>query len=122
VHGPIDLKVDVETLVADPSFQTTATGKVLELLCAKYDIELDWHAGFQMHTRDVPSEFRGPKIPLLARRIAGDGLLNTAMIGSAAVSLSRQPEQWRDWGTYAETLQHMKQLWHVLAYYGQPFY
>jgi hypothetical protein len=44
------------------------------------------------------------------------------MIGNAAVSLSRQPESWRDWGTYDETLQHIKQLWHVLAYYGQPLY
>jgi len=56
---------------------------------------------YRLHQYEVgPSrEFRGPKIPLLARRIAGDGFLNTAMIGRAGVSLSRQPELWRDWGT-----------------------
>ncbi len=38
---------------------------------------------YRLHQYEVgPSrEFRGPKIPLLARRSAGDGFLNTAMIG-----------------------------------------
>lgn len=121
IHGPIDLELDVQSLVADPSFQATETSEILELLCAKYNIDLDWHAGFKLRTSNIPSEFRGSKIPLLAQRIAGNGFLNTAMIGRAAVSLVQQPELWRDWGTYHETLQHIKQLWHTLAYYGQPF-
>lgn len=120
VHGPVVLGVDVERLVADPSFQGTETGETLALLCARYAIELDWHGGFQLHPSAVPSEFRGPQIPLLARRIAGDRLLSAALIGEAAVALVRQPERWQDWGTPAETRQQLKQLWHVLAYYGQP--
>lgn len=120
VHGLIELKVDVETLVADPSFQGTKTGETLKKLCSEYDIELDWHGGFQIRAVEVPSAFRGPKIPLLAQRIAGDGVVTAATIGEAAVSLARQPEQWHDWATYGETLQHIKRLWHVLAYYGEP--
>lgn len=120
VHGPIALQLDVERLVAEPSFEGTKTGDTLKALCAKYDIELDWHGGFQMHALDVPSAFRGPKIPLLAQRIAGNGIVTAATIGEAAVSLAQEPEQWHDWGTYRETLQHIKQLWHVLAYVGEP--
>ena len=70
--------------------------------------------------REVPSEFRGPAIPRLARRIAGEGVLDAAVIGAAEASLRSQPESWRDWGSYEEALQHLKQLWHVLVHYGTP--
>jgi hypothetical protein len=59
-------------------------------------------------------------MPHLARRIAGDGILDVALIGEAAAPLQLQPELWRDWGSQEETLQHLKQLWHVLVQYGTP--
>jgi hypothetical protein len=60
-------------------------------------------------------------MPLLAQRIAGvDGMVNAAVIGTAEASLRNEPDAWRDWGSHAEALQHLKQLWHVLVHYGLP--
>jgi len=120
VHGPIDLRHDVELLVADPAFQRTPTGDALEKLSRTYAIPLAWHGGFRLPVRQVPVEFRGPAIPRLARRIAGDGMIDAAVIGAAAASLHSQPETWRDWGSHEDALQHLKQLWHVLVHYGVP--
>lgn len=120
VHRTIDLKFDIERLVADPAFRGTSTGQVLGEICSRYDIELDWHQGFKLPVNAVPDDFRGPSMPPLARRIASGDILDVAMIGVAAASLNRQPELWMDWGPYEETLQHLKQLWHVLVQYGFP--
>jgi hypothetical protein len=59
-------------------------------------------------------------MPKLARRIAGKGLVDAAVIGAAEATLYSQPDLWRDWGSREETLQHLKQLWHVVVYYGAP--
>jgi hypothetical protein len=122
VHGPITLHRDVELLVADPSFSATATGAVLREMAQRYDIPLRWHCGFQLAARAVPDDFRGSPMPHLARRIAGiDGALDAAVIGRAAASLHQEPDAWQDWGSREDTLQHLKQLWHVLVQYGSPF-
>ena len=122
VHGSIKLNADVELLVADPSFAATATGAVLRELARRYHIPLFWHCGFQLAVREVPDDFRGPAMPRLARRIAGaDGMLDAAVIGRAATSLHREPNAWREWGSREDTLQHLKQLWHVVVHYGSPF-
>ncbi|MGY3615772.1 DUF3626 domain-containing protein [Bradyrhizobium sp. USDA 10063] len=119
VHGPIDLRCDLELLVADPSFALTDTGAVLGEIARRYDIPLRWHCGFQLAVLDVPDNFRGEAMPRLARRIAAiNGTLDAAVIGCAAASLHRHPEVWQDWGNREDTLQHLKQLWHVLVHYG----
>jgi hypothetical protein len=121
VHGPVELYRDVELVVADPAFAATATGILLRELALKYQIPLRWHCGFRLPVREVPDDFRGPAMPRLAQRIAGsDGTLDAAVIGIAEASLHQQPDAWRDWGNHAETLQHLKQLWHVLVHYGLP--
>ncbi|MCB0213958.1 MAG: DUF3626 domain-containing protein, partial [Anaerolineae bacterium] len=89
IHGPIDLKNDVDRLIADPSFQATPTGDLLAQICATYAIDLDWHAGFTLYPHQMPDAFRGPAIPRLAHRIAGDKAITAALIGDAAVSLVR---------------------------------
>jgi hypothetical protein len=122
VHGPVSLKEDIELLVADPVFAGTATGVLLRQLATKYRFPLTWHCGFQLAVRDVPDDFRGPEMPRLARRIAGsDGMLNAAVIGAAEASLRQHPESWEDWGSLAESIQHLKQLWHVLVNFGSPY-
>jgi hypothetical protein len=122
VHGTIDLRRDVELLVADPAFIETATGSVLTELARRYEFPLRWHGGFQLAVREVPGDFRGPDMPSLAARLAGeDGTLDAAVIGLAEASLYRRPEEWRDWGNQADTLEHLKQLWHVLVHYGQAW-
>jgi Protein of unknown function (DUF3626) len=121
VHGAVDLQEDVELLVADPAFAATSTGEVLRKIAARYGFPLRWHCGFQLTARDVPDDFRGPAIPRLARRIAGEGgIIDAAVIGTAEASLHHHPDAWRDWGSRAEVLQHLKQLWHVLVHYGGP--
>jgi hypothetical protein len=120
VHGPIDMASDVERIAADPSFIGTTTGDCLERLCLKHALLLDWHVGFRLAVKEVPDDFRGPIMPRLARHIAPDGMLDAASIGAAQRSLRLQPEEWRTWGTPAETLQYLKQLWHVLVYRGEP--
>lgn len=120
VHGPIDLRHDVERLVVDPSFAGTPTGAVLDDVCHRHGVEQRRHCGFRLGVADVPDDFRGPAMPRLARRIARDGVLDAAAIGAAEATLHTHPERWADWGSHDETLQHLKQLWHVLVHYGAP--
>ncbi|GAA3401586.1 DUF3626 domain-containing protein [Paenibacillus hodogayensis] len=125
VHGPIALAADAEALIADPSFRGTTVGEQLAACCRNHGIALLWHGGFGLASSDVSADFRGPAMPPLARRVdrafsATPGRLDAACVGRAAASLHRHPEQWSDWGTPADTLQHLKQLWHVIVKYGQP--
>jgi hypothetical protein len=121
VHGELRLARDVERLVADPSFKETATGACLEAICAKYGLVLSWHAGFSLALDDVPSDFRGPTMPSLARRIAVGDRVDPSLIGPAVMDLKRRPEAWSDRGTPAEALQELQRLWHVLVRYGEPW-
>jgi hypothetical protein len=121
VHGPVDLQEDIELLVADPAFAPTTTGETLRELALRYGFPLRWHCGFRLAVGEVPDDFRGPEMPRLAHRIAGEnGLIDAAVIGTAEASLHHRPEMWRDWGSREEVLQHLKQLWHVLVHYGAP--
>lgn len=120
VHGDISLKQDVEMLVADSSFKGTHIGRILEQICYKYSINLYWHMGFAMLADEVPTDFRGPSMPSLAKRIAQDDFIDVNMIGTAAIDLKCNPDTWNDRGTYKEVLQELKLLWHVLLRYGGP--
>jgi Protein of unknown function (DUF3626) len=121
VHGPVDLQEDIELLVADPAFAPTTTGETLRELALRYGFPLRWHCGFRLAVGEVRDDFRGPEMPRLAHRIAGEnGLIDAAVIGTAEASLHHRPEVWRDWGSREEVLQHLKQLWHVLVHYGAP--
>jgi hypothetical protein len=124
VHGDIELSTDVDALVIDPSFDGTPTGEALGELCARHGIALHRHRGFVLAPEDVPGDFRGPRMGPLAERVdrsfgEGRGRLDAATVGRAAQALQREPETWRDWGTFEETLQHIKQLWHVLVQFGR---
>jgi uncharacterized protein DUF3626 len=120
IHGPINLQHDVERLVIDPAFDGTPTGETLNEISRKYEIPIQRHCGFQLPAHAVPDDFRGPAIQKLARRIAGNGFVDAAVIGAAEATLYSQPELWRDWGSYDEALQHLKQLWHVVVHCGVP--
>jgi hypothetical protein len=121
VHGPLDLQQDVELLVADPAFAGTNTGELLRQIAARYGFPLHWHCGFRLSVAEIPDDFRGPAMPRLARRIAGEnGIIDAAVIGAAEASLYHHADAWEDSGSRAEVLQHLKQLWHVLVHYGAP--
>ena len=119
VHGPVALADDVEALVADPSFVGTATGATLSALCERYGLPLHFHAGSVLAAADVPSDVRGPTMPSLAARVARDGVVDARAIGEAARSLFGDRAAWADRGTYAEVLQELKLLWHVLVRCGR---
>ncbi|HHY09771.1 MAG TPA: DUF3626 domain-containing protein [Firmicutes bacterium] len=114
VHGPVSLSSDSELLVADPSFKNTSVGHELQRLSAKYKVRLLWHMGFAMAVAEIPPDFRGAGMPSLAKRIAGEGVLTTEMIGRAVANLTKHPSAWAKRGSYAEVLQELKLLWHVL--------
>ena len=121
VHAELDLATAFEALVIDPSFDGTATGDRLEALAARYRIPLTRHPGFVLARGEVPSDVRGPRMVPLAHRIAVADRLDAAVVGEAAASLHRTPALWQDWDpSVAVTLQHLKQIWHVLVHRGHP--
>ncbi|MFF5055958.1 DUF3626 domain-containing protein [Micromonospora sp. NPDC000663] len=125
VHGTLDLATDVEELVADPSFAGTPPGVALEQIARRYGFPLRWHAGFRLAVDRVDPDFRGPAIPVLAARLhrefARPGApVDAALIGRGAASAVTEPARWADRGPIADTLQHLKQLWHVLVRFGTP--
>lgn len=119
IHGPLDLASDAEELVVDPSFAGTATGDALEFVARRYGFPLRWHPGFALAVDEVDAEFRGPAIPVLAARLHREFARPGApVIGRGAVSVVTEPHRWADRGPAADTLQHLKQLWHVLVRFG----
>ncbi|MGI5521186.1 DUF3626 domain-containing protein [Micromonospora sp. CA-259024] len=125
IHGTLDLAQDVEELVVDPSFAGTPTGAILKLIAERYGLPLRWHPGFVLAVDRIDPVFRGPEIPVLAARLHREFArpgepVDAALIGRAAASVVAEPERWSDRGPVADTLQHLKQLWHVLVRYGEP--
>jgi hypothetical protein len=119
VHGDVLLGRDVEELVADPSFRDSDTGRDLEAMSTKYKFPLRWHQGFRMQVVDVPMDFRGSTMSSLAARVARDGFVDAEAIGRGVRELSRDPRAWKERGTYAEVVQELKLLWHVLVRFGE---
>ncbi|MFF4879859.1 DUF3626 domain-containing protein [Micromonospora sp. NPDC000668] len=125
IHGTLDLARDVEALVVDPSFAGTPVGATLELIARRYGFPLRWHPGFALPVDRVDPAFRGPDIPVLAARLHREFArpgepVEAALIGRAAASVVAEPDRWADRGPAAVTLQHLKQLWHVVVRYGAP--
>ncbi|MEV6815768.1 DUF3626 domain-containing protein [Micromonospora sp. NPDC051296] len=126
VHGDIRLAADVLELVVDPSFRGTGIAAALADAARRYGFPLGWHAGFTLPAHQVDAEFRGPAIPPLAARVHAEFArpgepLHAALIGRAAASVVTDPGRWVDRGPVSDTLQHLKQLWHVLVHFGTPY-
>ncbi|GAA1397292.1 DUF3626 domain-containing protein [Catellatospora coxensis] len=126
VHGPVDLALDAEALVLDPSFRGTPVGDLLAALATRLGLGLEWHAGFELTAAEVGPDFRGPAIPPLAaevcRRYAGaQGAFDAETVGRAAADMLQDPTSWSPWGTPDDLLQYVKQLWHTLVHTGRPF-
>ncbi|KIY02030.1 uncharacterized protein Z520_02168 [Fonsecaea multimorphosa CBS 102226] len=122
VHGDVHLDRDVEALIVDPSFRGSEIWQYIKGMATKYRFPLHCHHGFSMRVQDVPIDFRGPSMPSLAAAIARNGhQLDAETIGRAVRELARHPESWSSRGTYAEVLQEMKLIWHVLVRFGWPY-
>jgi hypothetical protein len=125
VHGPLEVAVDAHALVVDPSFRGTEAGDLLEALAERHRLDMAWHRGFELTADEVPPEFRGPEVTALAHRIVrelgdGDPRIHAELVGRAARSVVTDPGRWADHAPPAATLQHLKQLWHVLVHVGRP--
>lgn len=118
IHGDISLARDVDAVVADAAFRDTEVGDHLRDLAQKYGFPLRFHRGYKLSVASVPSDFRGPNMPSLAERVAKDGVIDPYRIGLAVQDLTKDTSKWEDRGTYAEVLQELKLLWHVLVKYG----
>jgi hypothetical protein len=118
IHGGIDLADDVEAMVLDPSFRGSDVEQALTAAAARDGFELAWHCGSELAVDDVPADFRGPTMPLLARAVAGPtGIVHARTIGVAAAA--HPYEDPRPLGDPADsTLQQLKHLWHTLLAHG----
>ena len=105
VHADLELEGDVEALVIDPAFGGTEVGDRLRELCVRYGTTFQEHPGFVLGTKDVPGDFRGPRMVPLAARLdhrfaTTPGTLDAVVIGRAAESLHLEPGAWQDWGPH----------------------
>jgi hypothetical protein len=119
IHGDVSLDQDIAILVADPSYIGTAIGDSLIALCHEYDIELHWHQGRQINVAQIPDDFRGAAMPILAQSLAENELINAEIIGRAAYQLQKKPASWSERGAHSKKRQDLKLLWHVLVKYGE---
>lgn len=120
IHGDVLLDRDVAQLIVDPAFRDHRIGEVLQQISSRYAIPLSWHPGFTLQVELVPHSFRGYPIAPLARRAAGNSLLDAAKIGALANSLEQEPEAWEGWASYEDTLTQFRRLWHFLVLKGFP--
>jgi hypothetical protein len=47
-------------------------------------------------------------------------LIDAALVGQAAGSVVRSPQEWASFGPAAEVLQQLMYLWHILVLRGHP--
>jgi len=123
IHGNIDFKDDVDSLFIDTSYKNTIFEGLAEELCRKYKIELQWIPERQITTTEMGEFFRGPIIPILAKKIDylfgnSQGVINANLIGQASHDSFMHGDNWRDIGNEAEIFQYLKQLWHTVGYFG----
>ncbi|MCL6423866.1 DUF3626 domain-containing protein [Brachybacterium sp. JHP9] len=104
-HGRISLRDDVEAIVMDPCFRHTD----IEAAAHRLGLPVEWNEGrvLDLSTLDTHADYRGPAPVTVGHAIAQDGLLDARIIGLAVST-----------GRFAP--QHLKQLWHLTAQWGQP--
>jgi hypothetical protein len=115
IHGRIDLKNDITTLVADYSFKETEYEISFNTMCDKYDISLAWNLGYELHLNEVPGDFRGIETRLFAEKIAENGIINAYIIGKALTNEKLKAEYEK-----LEIFQLAKYVWHCLVKFGHP--
>lgn len=120
VHGELSIADNVERLVVDPAFRDHPVGEVLNAISNAYRIPIHWHPGYRMPVHEVPEIFRDYPVRPLAERIAAGGMLDAAIIGDAANSVTLDPKMWEGWASDDDLLAQFRRLWHVLVLTGAP--
>jgi hypothetical protein len=104
VHCELNLRNDVERLVADPAFRDRPTREVLTAILKTNGVPLSWHPGYRMPGSKVPDTFRDYPVRPLPERIASDGMLDAAHINAAANSVKLKPQAWEGWASDDDVL------------------
>ena len=118
IHGDIQLDRDIEYLVIDPSFKESDHQLRLSELSNQCGFPLFYHGGFQMNVKNIPLDYRGNTMPLVARKVASDGILTPKKIGTAVQLLRNDPKDFINLGKEEHVLQELKLLWHILLRFG----
>ncbi|MGO4987036.1 DUF3626 domain-containing protein [Gallicola sp. Sow4_E12] len=123
IHGDVHLLDDVDSFYMDESYQKTTFEEKANELCHRYGIKLKWIPKRQIKLEEIGDLFRGPMIPLLAKKIDtiwgnNQGVMNAALLGKAPQDSEHNPEKWNDIGSQSEVFQYIKQLWHTIGYFG----
>ena len=121
IHGGVSLVDDVEAVIVDPSFRGTDVEQNLASAGERFGFELGWHCGSVLNIEQVPSDFRGPTMPALARQVADtEGIVHARAIGLAAAHLTFEHQ--RPGGDDADSaLQRLKYLWHTVLAHGHDY-
>lgn len=117
VHGEILLKNAVSFLIADIGYKHTPFATSLLELCEKYEIELDWHPGFELTVTEAIHNFRGTEMPAIATQLAVDDKINVAVLAATERVLTKD---FKDKKILNYKLQQLKYLWHTLVQFGKP--
>lgn len=77
----------------------------------------------ELEVKDIDILFRGPMIPKLAEKINevfGDciGTVNAKLLWDASSDSELSFSDWENIGSKDQVFQYMKQLWHILGYFG----
>jgi hypothetical protein len=123
VHGPLELRADVEAVVIDPAFGGTPAGDLLVAAAERHGFAAEWRPARVLSLAAIPADTpeggeprlwkdfcAGGRARALAERVTGGAPLDAANIGAAAAAAAaaRDPE----------TLQHVKYLWRMVVVYG----
>ena len=119
IHSEVDLSRDIESLHIDQSLKATKSGKTLVQLAQKHQIPIIWISELFIRARDVPRDFRGPKMIELTEKIAINGRINPAVLEEAYRNAKEDREYWNDWESYDNFQQQLKLMWHILVRFGQ---
>lgn len=114
IHGKIELKKDISSLVVDYSFKGTAFEKKFQTLCNSYSISLIWNLGYQLNVNEFPDDFRGMETLIFARKIAENNIINAYIIGKAITN-----EELKSKYDELDFFQLSKYVWHCLVKFGK---
>ncbi|KNX36772.1 DUF3626 domain-containing protein [Luteipulveratus halotolerans] len=120
IHHRVDLRTDVEALVADPSFRGSPVGDDLQRMATRFAVPLRWHDGYVLDAEGLDPQFRTELSPRLAKdvhtRLARPGQqLDAELIGRAVQAVVADPAAWAAYGDVVQVLQELKHLWHHLV-------
>ena len=117
IHTEINLENDMDILVADKAFQKTEYEHLFIKLCENYNLKLRWNHGLELKANNVPDNFRGVEMPIIAKEIAINNKINAYSIAKAEDKISANS---RDESEIKKKNQLLKYLWHTLVKYGEP--